>query len=122
MTRELKECKEELKEHVRERGETSEQAKQHVSMICALEERMNIAVNKNKEHQAEIGRLLATVTGNMMQQEQRCNFKLLLFIIALVYVTISSGKGGIVAGIVIIVFIIIMSDICCIKKTSYMFC
>lgn len=83
MTGELKECKEELKERVRERDETNEHTKQHVSMICALEERLNIAVNKNKEQQTEIARLLATVTGNMMQQEQQRNFKSLLFIITL---------------------------------------
>lgn len=87
MIGELKECKEELKERVRERGETDEQAKQHRSMICALEERLNVAVNKNKEHQAEIARLLETVSGNVMQQGQQCNFKSLLFIITL-FVTI----------------------------------
>lgn len=98
LTRELKECKEELKERVRERDETNEQTKQHVSMICALEERLNIAVNKNKEQQTEIARLLGTVTGNMMRQEQRCNFKSLLFIIALfMCYYIQWEIGGIVA-------------------------
>ena len=42
-----------------------EQIRQHSVTICAMEERLNKVVKKNKDFQAEIGNYKATISGNI---------------------------------------------------------
>jgi chromosome segregation ATPase len=41
-----------------------EQIRQHSVTICAMEERLNKVVKKNKDYQAEVTALKQTITGN----------------------------------------------------------